>query len=682
MPTNALAHEKSPYLQQHADNPVDWLPWGAEAFHRARSQDKPIFLSIGYSTCHWCHVMAHESFEDEGIAQILNKHYISIKVDREERPDVDRVFMAFVQAMTGSGGWPLSAWLTPDLKPFYGGTYFPPQSRHGRAGFADVLLRVAELWEKEKSKVLEQGEKMFEALAHRSESHADTPVVPGLSVELVEQCRQYFDHEYGGLGRAPKFPQPSLLRFLMDQKTGRDMALLTLRRMASGGIYDQLGGGFHRYSVDRFWHVPHFEKMLYDQAQLIPLYIDAWQSERDERFATVARETLEYVLRDLAHPSGAFYSAEDADSFVEHGSDEHAEGAFYVWTAHEVMSILGPREGEAFMEAFGMQATGNAPEGSDPMSEFIGKNILTGSGADSRWDAARQALLHARNARPRPHLDRKILSGWNGLMLSALASAAGAWGKQYATKAHALVGFLKNEMIDRDGRMLRSWMDGPSQVAAFAEDYAFVIQGLLDLYHADPVIGLVEIACDLQRVMDEEFADALGGYFNTSAGASDLLLRLKDDHDGAEPSANAVAALNLQRLAVLTDDKQYQARADALLRAYGEHLRETPMAMPLMLLAAQRQDKDRPQIVLAGRGAEREAMLAAVHSHRPPLAVVMDAASARKFSAAEFLKAIPISEDRCEVYLCSEGTCRLPIREVAELHVQLKALEAPVGSVD
>nr|MDQ2660085.1 thioredoxin domain-containing protein [Verrucomicrobiota bacterium] len=466
---NRLAQEKSPYLLQHADNPVHWQPWGEEAFAKARVENKPIFLSIGYSTCHWCHVMAHESFEDAATAEIMNREFVNIKVDREERPDVDRVYMTFVQATTGHGGWPMSVWLTPDLKPFVGGTYFPPEARYGQPGFKEVLRRIAAAWAQNSEKMAEQGARVIEALQEAAAAPVDAS--HSLGAETLEKAYQQiartYDAHEGGFGGPPKFPRPVLLIFLLRAyalevthasglrseesasetlalraKHALEMVLFTLRKMAAGGMHDQLGGGFSRYSVDALWHVPHFEKMLYDQAQLALVYLDAFQITREALYEKIARDILDYVRRDMTAPDGGFYSAEDADSLIAHGKREHAEGAFYVWTQAEIEQALG-ESAALFNFHYGVEANGNAPAGADPHGEFVGKNILLerhslGETADKfgKTEAetaqilagARAALLARRAERPRPHLDDKIITAWNGLMISAYARGAQVLG--------------------------------------------------------------------------------------------------------------------------------------------------------------------------------------------------------------------------------------------------------------
>src|SRR5213083_610224 len=554
--TNRLAHEKSPYLLQHAHNPVDWYPWGEEAFAKARRENKPIFLSIGYSTCHWCHVMAHESFENEDVAAIMNREFVNIKVDREERPDVDRVYMTFVQATTGGGGWPMSVWLTPDLKPFVGGTYFPPEDRYGQPAFKTVLERVATAWKENHDKIVEQGGRILAALREsQSTAAAEGKIDAAVLDAAFQQIDRSYDPKEGGFGNAPKFPRPVTLNFLTrfyardpksdSGKHALDMALFTLRKMAAGGMHDHIGGGFHRYSVDRYWHVPHFEKMLYDQAQLVVAYIDAFQILRDPHlnplprqgeadakapvrveFEAVARDILDYVARDMTSKEGGFFSAEDADSPVvagigNPGHGKTAEGAFYFWTKKEIDAALGDAA-EIFDFHYGVQAHGNAPEGSDPHDEFRGKNILierhtiaeTAEQFRKPEDAirilltqSREKLFAIRSKRPRPHLDDKIIAAWNGLMISAYARAAQILDDPRSLEsATGAANFVRGHLWDAARKTLyRSYRDGRGEVEGFADDYAFVIQGLLDLYEASFDPGWLMFALELQGQMDALF---------------------------------------------------------------------------------------------------------------------------------------------------------------------------------
>ncbi|HKR53459.1 MAG TPA: thioredoxin domain-containing protein, partial [Chthoniobacterales bacterium] len=644
MPRNRLEHEKSPYLLQHAHNPVDWLPWGNEAFEKARRENKPIFLSIGYSTCHWCHVMAHESFEDDATAEIMNREFVSIKVDREERPDVDRVYMTFVQATTGGGGWPMSVWLTPQLEPFVGGTYFPPEDRFGQPAFKRVLQRIAEAWKNDREKISKQGANIVEALreAARDETTAGE-IDASILEEAYQQFARTFDAHEGGFGRAPKFPRPVTLNLLTrfharnpDRDSGQhalEMVLLTLQKMAAGGIHDHIGGGFHRYSVDGHWHVPHFEKMLYDQAQLGCAYLDAFQITGDADFAATARDILDYVRRDMTSPEGGFYSAEDADSPIAGGNGvpgrgKTAEGAFYVWTKQEIDDALGD-DAPIFSVHYGVEENGNVPAGADPHGELRGKNILThgagvlpagptgvspveNSNAETVRESlaqSRQKLLSIRSKRPRPHLDDKIIAAWNGLMISAFARGAQVLDNVvYLETATRAAEFVRAKLHDESRKILfRSYREGRSEVEGFADDYSFFIQGLIDLYQASFEIRWIEFALELQRQMDALFwDDKAGGYFAVTGHDSSILLRMKEENDSAEPAASSVAALNLARLAAIRNDRELLARARKTVNAFARQLIHFPSALPQMLVALDFIKTAPRQIVIAGdRGEER-----------------------------------------------------------------------------
>ncbi len=702
-PTNRLAHEKSPYLLQHQHNPVDWFPWGEEAFAKARAGQKPIFLSVGYSTCHWCHVMEHESFENENIARQLNEHFISIKVDREERPDVDRVYMTFVQATTGSGGWPMNVFLTPDLKPFAGGTYFPPEDRYGRAGFPTVLTRIAEAWEKNREAVVQHGNEILAALEAHAVKGAGTPGLPDakLMEACCEQIARSYDPDLGGFGNAPKFPRPVTLNFLFrfyarepesaQGKRALEMGLFTLRKMAAGGMHDQLGGGFHRYSVDRFWHIPHFEKMLYDQAQLACSYLEAFQITHEPFFAEVARDILDYVQRDMTDQAGGFYSAEDADSLFEAGKTEHGEGAFYVWTKNEIERVLGESAAEIFNRVYGVEAAGNAPAGSDPQKEFEGKNTLiqrmplgeaarffkrTEAEVATSIEGSRRKLLEVRSKRPRPHLDDKVITSWNGLMISAFARASAVLDEpKYLQAAQRAAAFVLRHLGGGDHVLRRNWRQGSSSsILGFADDYAFLIQALLDLYEADFDVTHLQDAAALQEKMDALFWDAGdGGYFSVRQNTPDILLRMKEDYDGAEPSPNSVAALNLLRLAQIVDSKAMRDRAGKTIAAFGEQLRGVPTALPQMLVALDSAIGEAKQIVIAGKpGADdTRALLREVNAHFEPRKILLlaDEGPAQQWlgERLEFIRsAMPIN-GKAAAYVCENFVCKAPVVEPAEL---------------
>ncbi len=664
---NQLAGEKSPYLLQHKDNPVDWHPWGEAAFEKARRENKPVFLSIGYSTCHWCHVMAHESFESPAIAGLMNRGFVNIKVDREERPDVDRVYMAFVQAATGGGGWPMSVWLTPAGHPFFGGTYFPPEERYGRAGFPQILRQIEDLWRADRGRIESEAGRALAGLKEAAVSGAaGGPLEAGW---LAGGCRAFanaFDARHGGFGGAPKFPRPSVLNFLMrGDDDARQMACATLRAMSRGGMRDHLGGGFHRYSVDAFWHVPHFEKMLYDQAQIAVSLVEAWQITKDPFFETTARSTLDYVFRDMTHPSGGFYSAEDADSLIERGGHEHAEGAFYVWTRREIGECLSPAEARIFCEYYGVKEDGNAPEGSDPHGEFAGKNILmaTGDGPEPvSMPACREILLARRNLRPRPHLDDKILTAWNGLMISAFARAGRVLGVQrYLSAAVRAADFVMDQLC-RDGDLLRSWREGASNIPGFAEDYAFFIQGLIDLYEADFQIRFLEKAVEFQNRQDALFRDG-PGYFSNRAGDPLVPLRMKEDYDGAEPSANSVSARNLLRLSRLLGEASREDSARKILEAHSAQMDRIPSAVPQMLVALDLALTPPSQAVIAGnRNDPLPASLS--QKFRPHTAVILlDSPEAVEFFGRNnpAIREMKPLGSKPQLYLCENFVCQAPV---------------------
>jgi uncharacterized protein YyaL (SSP411 family) len=734
--TNRLAREKSPYLLQHAHNPVDWYAWGEEAFAKARRENKPIFLSVGYSTCHWCHVMAHESFESEEVAAIMNREFVNIKVDREERPDVDRVYMTFVQATTGGGGWPMSVWLTPDLKPFVGGTYFPPEERYGQPGFKDVLERIATAWKENHDNIVEQGGKIVAALqesqsAPKSEGQIDAAILDA----AYRQIDRSYDPKEGGFGNAPKFPRPVTLNFLTrfyardpksdSGKQALEMVLLTLRKMAAGGMHDHIGGGFHRYSVDRYWHVPHFEKMLYDQAQLTVAYLDAFQilsdphlnpqvglatgEERREADAkapvrveceSVARDILDYVARDMTSKEGGFFSAEDADSPVvagmgDPGRGKTAEGAFYIWTKKEIDAALGDAA-EIFDFHYGVQAHGNAPEGSDPHDEFRGKNILierhtiaeTARHFKKTEDEIRKSLARSRTKlfgirakRPRPHLDDKIIAAWNGLMISAYARTAQVLDDaRYLEIARRAANFLRQNLYDSSRKILyRNFRGGRSDIEGFADDYAFVIQGLIDLYEASFDIEWLKFATELQQTQDRLFFDEKnGGYFSTSGKDQSVFLRMKDDNDGAEPAASSVAALNLLRLSQLRDDPVPNAfggaeRARKTIDAFAATLSHFPSAMPQMLVALDFSLSKPRQIVIAGKkdAPGTKALLTEVRRHFLPKTILLlaDGSDGQKYLGEknEAIRAMSTVEGKSAAYVCENFTCKAPVTDSSKL---------------
>ena len=666
---NRLAREKSPYLLQHAGNPVDWFAWNEEAFEKAQREDRPIFLSIGYSTCHWCHVMERESFENEEVAKYLNSHFVSVKVDREERPDVDKIYMMFVQATTGSGGWPMTVFLTPDLKPFYGGTYFPPDNRHGRPGFLQVLQHVAELWRKRKKDIAASADETHLRLetALKASPAGGIILTDAALKNASAMFKQAYDPRNGGFGSAPKFPQPSMPQLLLrcarrfHDGDAAKMVLRTCERMAAGGIHDQLGGGFARYSVDAEWLVPHFEKMLYDNAQLVQLYLDAYLVSRSETFGAVARDVLDYVLRDMTHPDGGFYSAEDADS-------EGQEGKFYCWRHDELSKLLSPEEFNVAVKYFGITAGGNFIDHSHPMP-LQRLNVLSIANpvetADEKLLAsAKEKKMAARAKRVRPHLDDKILASWNGLMLGAFARASIVLDEpKYKAAAEKNLRFIRGKLWKAPA-LFHRWRDGESDKAQLLEDYAFLLSGVVELYEATLEPGHLDFAIELAGAMIEKFFDRENGGFWQSAGSKDLILRLKDDYDGAEPSGNSVAVLSLLKLGAMTGNKTFAQAAEKTFRLYADRLQNSPQAMPFMLQALDfsLQEPARVVIVGEGRSAKFHELLHAAHSIYQPNKIVLGNTGA----VDEFSRTLP-ARDAVTVYVCHGNTCQPPTDDTVKV---------------
>jgi uncharacterized protein YyaL (SSP411 family) len=611
---NALIRETSPYLLQHAHNPVDWLPWNEEAFQHAREEDKLVFLSVGYSTCHWCHVMERENFENEQVAAVMNHHFINIKLDREERPDIDAAYMAYVQATTGQGGWPMSVWLTPDGKPVFGGTYFPPDDRHGRPGFVRVCHELARLWRDDRARLEESAARAIEHLRNEAAESTESANLPGDEAfgKFLHRSESMFDPEWGGFGGAPKFPRPVVVRTLMqlcerfgmESGEGRSawkMCQHTLRAMAAGGMHDHLGGGFHRYSVDRYWHVPHYEKMLYDQAQLAMAYLDAWQISGEPEFREVTEGIFRYLIETLRDPGGAFHAAEDADSLPDHDAKHKREGAFWTWSADEIAGLLEPRDAAIFCAAYGLEAEGNARPESDPHGELEGQNTLFRANGDAelavmfdcpaseireRLAAAKRVLLDHRAKRPPPHRDDKIVTAWNGLAIGALARGGRIFNRaDLVEAAERAAAFLKRELWDGK-RLFRSFRERRGAATAFPADHAFLVSGLIELHAALPDGGWLDWALELQHALDTSFWDeSMAGYVMRPDVAGQALMSIREDYDGAEPSPNHIAAENLPKLAALTDKPEFATRAETLLRAGARMMETQSFACPLLLAA-------------------------------------------------------------------------------------------------
>ncbi len=654
---NRLAEATSPYLLQHADNPVDWFEWGKDALLRARETDRPILLSVGYAACHWCHVMERESFEDPEIARLMNEHFVSVKVDREERPDVDAIYMDAVQAMSGHGGWPMTLFLTPDGEPFFAGTYFPPEDRHGLPGFPRVLQTVAEAWRDRREDLLGQGQRVIEAIGRGPSASAD-PLTEDVLRQAFAGLRGGFDREWGGFGGAPKFPQPMTLEFLLrchlrGWDEALDMVTRTLDRMAAGGIHDHLGGGFHRYAVDRTWLVPHFEKMLYDNAQLARLYLHAWQVTGTEEYRRVATGTLDYLLRDMRHTDGGFFSSQDADS-------EGEEGRFFVWSWEELVREVGEEVAEAL---------GAGPEGN-----WEGRNVLwRPSGEAEVPEEARVRLFRVRERRVKPATDDKVLAGWNGLAISALARAGRALGApRYVAAASAAADFLLSALRREDGRLLRAWRDGRTSGPAYLDDHALVAAACLDLYETTFEIRWFEEARRLADDILRLFRDEAGGFFQTGADAEGLVVRPKDLFDNAVPSGSSVAAEVLQRLALLTGEAGYEQAGASALRVVRDLMARAPSgfghalgALDLYLSAAK-------EIAIVGDpdDAATRALIDEVWRRHLPNAVLA-------VGNADGATAVPLLEGRDPVdgkaaaYVCERFFCQRPVTEPEVLAAQL-----------
>jgi len=678
--SNHLINEKSPYLLQHAENPVDWYPWAEEAFRKARQEEKPIFLSIGYATCHWCHVMAHESFEDQEVAQLLSQAYVAIKVDREERPDIDQVYMSVCQALTGRGGWPLSIFMTPEGKPFFAGTYFPRTSRLGMSGFSELLKQIAALWEKDRSRVLQAGQEVTRSIQSRVEPLGSAALPGQDTLEAgYGQLLKSFDPRLGGFGQAPKFPTPHHLLFLIrwdrrhPESRAREMVEKTLLAMRNGGLFDQVGLGFHRYSVDEKWLVPHFEKMLYDQALLAMAYIEAFQSWQAPFQAQVAREIFTYVLRDMTAPEGGFYSAEDADS-------EGQEGLFYVWTREEIKKILGEETGGLFCRCYDIREGGNFDGQSIPnlplsLTECARQERLEPADLEKQLDQARRTLFKIREGRVHPLKDDKILTAWNGLMIAALAKGAQALNEPaWAEAAARSARFILERMRDPDGRLYRRYRDGHLAQSGFLDDYAFLIWGLLDLYEATFDLSFLEEALTLNRIMLDLFwDDKEGGCFFTPKDGEVLIAREKDISDGALPSGNSVVFLNLLRLARITGNPHWEEKAGQLLGCFSSTVAPFPMAYTQFLCALDFTLGPAQEIVVAGdlqEAATREIIRIIRQLFLPNKVLLLKTGGldSKPLSAiAPFVETMQPLQNRPTVFLCRQQACRQPITDLEEL---------------
>jgi len=675
---NRLIHEKSPYLIQHANNPVDWRPWSEEAFAQARAEEKPVFLSIGYATCHWCHVMEKESFEDEEAAGYLNDTFVCIKVDREERPDIDAVYMAACQMLTGSGGWPLSIFLTPEKRPFFAATYLPKRSGHGRVGLIDLCRQVKKLWSGQQNQIKDSADNIHAALGRAfAFSTGDAPEA-SLLEETYRQMATRFDARYGGFGPAPKFPTPHRLLFLLRhyhrtrETAALDMAAQTLTRMRMGGIWDHVGHGFHRYSTDERWLVPHFEKMLYDQALLATAYLEAFQIQKEPLYAETAEEIFTYVLRDMTSPQGAFYSAEDADSDGE-------EGKFYVWTEKEFMQGAGPEAGRRWATIFRLDPEGNVVDEAagrktganilhltSPLPNWAEKLGIPPDQLQEEWTILRDTLFHIRKERMHPLKDDKILTDWNGLMIAALAMGARILNRpDYEEVARQATRFILEHMRDNEGRLYHRFREGDVAVNAQSSDYAFLILGLLSLYRTTFDLPFAEEALTLQKRMIEDFWDGQnGGFFSTPDGSDDLPVRPKELYDGAIPSANSVALLNLTTLFRLTGDPVWEERARMLIHAFAGTVASQPEAYAYFLCALDVVLSPGQDVIITGeRGSpQTEEMLTALNRSYAPNRVAIfksEENSAMLGRFAPYTEGLPVRKGKTAVHICANGACTL-----------------------
>jgi uncharacterized protein YyaL (SSP411 family) len=681
---NHLEHEKSPYLLQHAANPVDWYPWGDDAFSRASREGKPVFLSIGYATCHWCHVMAHESFEDPDVAALLNRDFVCVKVDREERPDIDRFYMGVSQMMTGRGGWPLTIIMTPEKKPFFAATYIPKESRFGMAGLSDLLPRIVSLWRDRREDLLNSAEAIVKSQHPEPVKKESEDPDMSLLNECYEELVLRFDPEYGGFSNAPKFPTPHTLLFLLRywKRTGKDRALVmiekTLLALSLGGIHDHLGGGFHRYSTDTRWRVPHFEKMLYDQALLLMAYTEVFQATQKPEYRDIAADIIGYVLRDLTSEDGVFLSAEDADS-------EGREGTFYLWTKTEIRSILGPRDADLAERVFNISSEGNFYDAETaggnilyiarPVNEIAPSLGMTGPELEARLSAIRSSLFQTRSRRLRPLRDDKQLTDWNGLFIAALAQSARVFDDgSYLAAAQKAMQALLARMQVQGGGLLHRYRDGEAAIPAFGEDYAFVIMALIQLYHATSDPEYVSTAIGLNEYFTRHFADEVnGGYFSVSDYGEVLPVRNKDVYDGAIPSCNSVAFDNLLRLAALTGDERFGEKAAGVARTFLHDVMRSPSSHTWFLCVVDRALGPSQEVVIAGESdpSGTSEMMNAIRSHYLPNLTVIclkpGLSRSKVETIAPFVRGMVSREGCATVYVCSGKSCAEPVTKNGQM---------------
>jgi uncharacterized protein len=688
---NHLINEKSPYLLQHAYNPVDWYPWGEEAFEKARREDKPIFLSIGYSTCHWCHVMEHESFEDSTVAEEMNKTFISIKVDREERPDIDNIYMSVCQMLTGSGGWPLTIIMTPDKKPFFAGTYFPKEARFGRIGMMELIQKIGESWINDRDKINSSAEKITSAIQEINTSVGSSEITEEAMHNAFKQFETRFDSEFGGFGTSPKFPSPHNLTFLLRywKQTGNTSALKmvekTLSSMRLGGVFDHIGFGFHRYSTDREWLLPHFEKMLYDQAMLTDAYVETYQATKNIEYASVANEIIEYVLRDMTSPEGGFYSAEDADS-------EGVEGKFYVWSDEEIRKVLDLKDAQLFITTYNIDLEGNfsdeasknstgenIPHLKNNLSEVAKRIVLDQSELEQRLESIRKKLFTIREERVHPYKDDKILTDWNGLMIASLAKAARVLDNdEFKNAAIKSMEFILTKMKDDDGRLLHRYRDGDFAIHGTLDDYAFVIWGLLELYETTFEVNYLKTAIELQETQNKYFWDeANHGYFLTASDAEKLLTRSKDVYDGAIPSGNSVSIYNLLKLGRLTANSEYENLASQMSISFSEIVNRAPGGTTMMLQGVNFALGNSSEVIIVSEKENEETneLLQKLNKEFIPNKVVLFKNKKNEDdleNIASFTSDYEIDSAKTMIYVCKNHQCNLP---TAEIKTALEMLE-------
>ncbi len=674
---NHLSNEKSPYLQQHAENPVNWYPWGKEAFNKAQEEDKPIFLSIGYSTCHWCHVMAHESFEDDEVAVLMNEAFISIKVDREERPDIDKVYMTVCQTMTGSGGWPLTIIMTPEKKPFFAGTYFPKHTRFGRIGLIDLIKRIKDLWNNQKSELVNSADQITYNLQNIDQESPGEIITEDTLRKAYQLLLRQYDETNGGFGNRPKFPTPHNLIFLLRfwKRTGEKKALEmvenTLQAMRKGGIYDHIGFGFHRYSTDSIWLVPHFEKMLYDQALIAIAYIETYQATKNEEYKKIAQEILTYVLRDMISKEGGFYSAEDADS-------EGEEGKFYVWSEKELVGILDKDELDLAVKIFNVKESGNYLE--EATGKKANKNILYLNNnlekeIQERIERIRIKLFKERENRIHPHKDDKILTDWNGLMITALAKAAKAFhDEEYLNFAKKTANFILSNLRDSNKKLLHRYKEGISEINGYLTDYAFFIWGLIELYEATFDIFYLKTALELHEIQNKDFWDKIiGGFYFTADNSEKLLTRQKEIYDGAIPSGNSIALLNLLRLSYLTGNYKLEEKADTLNRVFSEKIKANPLAYTQFLVAIDFAIGPSYSLVIGGNTDDNDTteMIVAINNSYIPNKVFIHRKTEQELpdidTYSNFVQFFENLEGKATAYVCINKTCKPPTHEISKM---------------